>query len=471
MTTAAKSALALAKEVQMVDLRFTDLLGMWHHFTMPASEFTEALLEEGVGFDGSSIRGFQEIHESDMILIPDASTAFKDPILEVPTMDIICDIYDPITRQPYSRDVRYVAKKAEQYLRETGIADTSYWGPELEFFMFNDVRYGGGTNSQFYYVDSAEGWWNSGNNSVPNMGGQIPPKRGYFPVPPMDTLQDVRSRIVLALIGCGVPVEIHHHEVATAGQTEIDLRYGPLCRMGDIVQTYKYVCKNVALQNGLSATFMPKPLFEDNGSGMHVHQSLWMGDRNVFYDEAGYAQLSDTARYYIGGLLKHASALLAIAAPTTNSYRRLVPGFEAPVNLAYSQRNRSACCRIPVYSKSFRAKRIEFRPPDPSANPYLTFAALLMAGLDGIQNRIDPGDPLDKDLYDLPPEEAAQVKQVPGSLGEVLDALEADNEFLLKGDVFTEDLIEAYIAYKRHMEYDQVRIRPHPYEFTLYYGI
>ncbi len=471
ITATVESALAMAKEVQMVDLRFTDLLGMWHHFTMPASLFTSELLEEGIGFDGSSIRGFQEIHESDMILIPDATTAFKDPILEVPTMDVICDIYDPITRQPYSRDVRYVAKKAEQYLKETGIADESFWGPELEFFMFSDVRYGGGANSQFYYVDSAEGWWNSGNGDGHNMGNQIAAKRGYFPVPPTDTLQDVRSRIVLALMSCGVPVEIHHHEVATAGQTEIDLRYGPLRRMGDVVQTYKYICKNIAMQNGLSATFMPKPLFEDNGSGMHVHTSLWKGDTNVFYDEAGYAQLSDNARYYIGGLLKHAPALLAIAAPTTNSYRRLVPGFEAPVNLAYSQRNRSACCRIPVYSKSIKAKRIEFRPPDPSANPYLTFAALLMAGLDGIQNRIDPGEPLDKDLYDLPPEEAAEVKQVPGSLGEVLDALAEDNEFLLKGDVFTEDLIEGYIQYKRHMEYDQVRIRPHPHEFALYYGI
>ncbi len=471
MTTTVEDALAMAKEVQMVDLRFTDLLGMWHHFTMPASEFDAELLEDGIGFDGSSIRGFQEIHESDMILIPDATTAFLDPILEVPTMDVICDIYDPITRQPYSRDVRYVAKKAEQYLIETGIADESFWGPELEFFMFNDVRYGGGANSQFYYVDSVEGWWNSGNGDGRNMGNQIAAKRGYFPVPPTDTLQDVRSRIVLALMGCGVPVEIHHHEVATAGQTEIDLRYGPLRRMGDVVQTYKYICKNVAMQNGLSATFMPKPLFEDNGSGMHVHTSLWKGDTNVFYDEAGYAQLSDNARYYIGGLLKHAPALLAICAPTTNSYRRLVPGFEAPVNLAYSQRNRSACCRIPVYSKSIKAKRIEFRPPDPSANPYLTFAALLMAGLDGIQNRIDPGEPLDKDLYDLPPEEAAEVKQVPGSLGEVLDALAEDNEFLLKGDVFTEDLIEGYIQYKRHMEYDQVRIRPHPHEFALYYGI
>lgn len=465
-------AIALANSVQIVDLRFTDLLGQWHHFSMPAAELTEELFEDGIGFDGSSIRGFQEIHESDMILIPDARTAFVDPILDVPTMDVICDIYDPITRQPYTRDCRYVARKAEQYLKQTGIADVSYFGPEAEFFLFNDVRYGGGTNSQFYYVDSAEGWWNSGNNNGhPNFGGQIPAKRGYFPVPPMDTLQDVRSRITLALLSVGVPVEVHHHEVATAGQTEIDLRYDTLTRMGDTLMIYKYVAKNVAQQNGLTATFMPKPLFQDNGSGMHVHQSLWKGGRNVFYDEAGYAQLSDTAKHYIGGLLTHAPALLALTSPTTNSYRRLVPGYEAPVNLAYSQRNRSACCRIPVYSRSPKAKRIEFRPPDPSANPYLCFSALLMAGLDGVQNRIDPGEPLDKDLYDLPPEEARGIKQVPGSLMDVLDALEADREFLLKGDVFTSDLLEAYIAHKREFEYDAVRLRPHPHEFELYFGV
>ena len=462
--------LGMAKEVKMVDLRFTDLLGVWHHFTLPSQEMGAALFEDGIGFDGSSIRGFQEIHESDMILIPDPDTAFADPVLEVPTMVVICDIFDPLTRQPYSRDARYIAKKAEAYLRQTGIADISYWGPELEFFMFNEVRYGGGTNSQFYHVDSVEGWWNTGKEGG-NLGGQIPPKRGYFPVPPMDQMQDVRSRIVLALMSAGVPVEVHHHEVATAGQTEIDLRFAPLTRMGDIVMAYKYIAKNVARQNGLSATFMPKPLFEDNGSGMHVHQSLWKGDSNVFYDEAGYAMLSDTAKYYVGGLLAHAPALLALTSPTTNSYRRLVPGFEAPVNLAYSSRNRSAAVRIPVYSKSPKAKRLEFRPPDPSANPYLTFAALLMAGLDGIRNRIDPGDPMDKDLYDLPPEEKAQVKQVPGSLSEVLDALEADHDFLLSGDVFTPDVIEKYVSYKREFEFDQVRIRPHPHEFVLYYGI
>jgi glutamine synthetase len=453
----------------MVDLRFTDPFGVWHHFSLPARELTEDLFEEGIGFDGSSIRGFQEIHESDMILIPDPESAFPDPFLEIPTLAIICDIHDPLTRQPYTRDPRYVAKKAEAYLKQTGIADLSFWGPEAEFFLFNDVRYGGSSNSSFYFVDSREGWWNSGKELNPNFGGQILPKRGYFPVPPADTLQDVRSKIVLALEAAGVDVEVHHHEVATAGQAEIDVRFAPLTRMGDSLMIYKYIVKNVARQNGLTATFMPKPLFQDNGSGMHVHQSLWKGDTNVFFDEAGYAQISETAKYYIGGLLKHAPALLGLAAPTTNSYRRLVPGFEAPVNLAYSQRNRSAICRIPVYSASPKAKRVEFRAPDPSCNPYLCFAALLMAGLDGIQNRIDPGEPMDKDLYELPPEELALIEQVPGSLGEVLDVLEADHEFLLKGDVFTPDVLETYIAYKRENEVDPVRMRPHPHEFTLYY--
>jgi glutamine synthetase len=471
MSKTAADVVKMGKEVQMVDLRFTDLPGTWQHFSIPARELTEELFADGIGFDGSSIRGFQEIHESDMLLLLDPDSAFVDQVLEVPTLVIICDVYDPVTRQPYSRDPRYVARKAEAYLKQTGIATTSFWGPEAEFFLFNDVRYGGGTNSSFYYVDSAEGWWKSGEDLGPNLGAQVPPKRGYFPVPPMDTLQDVRSKIVLALEAVGVQIEVHHHEVATAGQAEIDMRFDALLRMADKLMTYKYIVKNIARRNGLTATFMPKPLFGDNGSGMHVHQSLWKGDKNAFFDEAGYAQLSDTGKYYIGGLLKHSSALLALAAPTTNSYRRLVPGFEAPVNLAYSQRNRSAICRIPVYSKSPRAKRVEFRAPDPSCNPYLCFPALLMAGLDGIQNRIDPGEPIDKDLYELPPEEAKQIKQVPGSLGDVLDALEADHEFLLKGDVFTPDLLEAYIAYKRQTELDPVRMRPHPYEFTLYYDV
>ncbi|MGQ9502254.1 MAG: type I glutamate--ammonia ligase [Anaerolineae bacterium] len=469
MSKTVTDVLAMVKQVEMVDLRFTDLPGTWQHFSIPAHELTEAIFEDGIGFDGSSIRGFREIHESDMLLIPDVDSAFVDPVLQVPTMVLICDVYDPITRQPYTRDPRYVARKAEAYLQQTGLADVSYWGPEPEFFIFNDVRYGGGANQGFYYIDSQEGWWNSGKELNPNLGGQIPPKRGYFPVPPADTLQDLRSKMVMALERVGVAVEVHHHEVATAGQAEIDMRFAPLTRMADQVMIYKYVVKNVARQNNMTATFMPKPLFEDNGSGMHVHISLWKGERNIFFDEAGYAQLSDTARFFIGGLLYHAPALLALAAPTTNSYRRLVPGFEAPVNLAYSQRNRSAICRIPMYSRSPRAKRIEFRAPDPSCNPYFCFAALLMAGLDGIQSRIDPGQPMDKDLYDLPPEEARQVKQVPGSLDKVLDALEEDHEFLLRGDVFTEDALEAYIDYKRRFEVDPVRMRPHPHEFVLYY--
>jgi glutamine synthetase len=469
MAKTIKEVLEMSKNTKMADLRFIDLPGIWQHFSIPIRELTEELFEEGIGFDGSSIRGFQEIHESDMLLMLDADTAFVDTTLEVPTLVVICDVYDPVTRQPYSRDPRFVAHKAEAYLKKTGLADKSYWGPEAEFFLFNDVRYGGGTNSSFYYIDSEEGWWKSGEDLKPNLGAQIPPKRGYFPVPPADTQQDVRSKIVMALEAAGVAIEVHHHEVATAGQAEIDMHFNALTVMADSVMKYKYFVKNVARQNGLTATFMPKPLFGDNGSGMHVHQSLWKGEKNVFYDESGYAQISDSAKYYIGGLLKHSSALLALAAPTTNSYRRLVPGFEAPVNLAYSQRNRSAICRIPVYSKSPKAKRVEFRAPDPSCNPYLCFAALMMAGLDGIQNRMDPGEPMDKDLYALPPEEAAKVKQVPGSLGEVLDALETDHEFLLKGDVFTPDVLEAYITYKRQNELDPVRLRPTPHEFTLYF--
>ncbi len=471
MANSVADVVKLAQAVQFVDLRFTDLPGVWQHFSIPARRLTEELFEEGIGFDGSSIRGFREIHESDMLLQLDPATAFIDPVLEVPTLAIVCDVYDPVTRQPYVRDPRYIARKAESYLRQTGIADTSYWGPEAEFFLFSDVRYGGSANSSFYFIDSAEAWWNSGKELSPNLGGQIPQKRGYFPVPPADTQQDVRSKIVMALEAAGVEIEVHHHEVGAAGQAEIGMRFGTLTHTADSVLVYKYIVKNVARRNGLTATFMPKPLFEDNGSGMHVHQSLWKGDSNLFFDEAGYAQLSETARYYIGGLLKHAPALMALVAPTTNSYRRLVPGFEAPVNLAYSQRNRSASCRIPVYSRSAKAKRIEFRPPDPSCNPYLAFAAMLMAGLDGIQNRVDPGEPMDKDLYGLPPEEAKKVKQVPGSLREVLDALEDDHEFLLRGDVFTADVIETWIEYKRRFEVDPVRVRPHPHEFLLYYDV
>lgn len=470
MASTAKEVIAMAKDVKMVDLRFVDLPGTWQHFTIPAHRLSEELFENGIPFDGSSIRGFQEIHESDMLLIPDPVTAFLDPVATIPTLVISCDVYDPVTLQPYSRDPRYVARKAEAYLKQTGIADTVFIGPEAEFFIFDSVRYASGTNEAFYEVDSVEGWWNSGRADKPNYGGQIQPKRGYFPVPPADTLQDVRSQIVMALEAAGVPMEVHHHEVATAGQTELGMRFDTLTRMADKLLIYKYIAKNVARKNGKTVTFMPKPLFGDNGSGMHCHQSLWKGETNVFYDPSGYAGLSDTARYYIGGLLKHAPALLALTSPTTNSFRRLVPGFEAPVNLAYSQRNRSAICRIPV-TRSAKAKRVEFRAPDPSCNPYLCFAALLMAGLDGVQNRIDPGEPVDKDLYELPPEEARLIKQVPGSLGEVLDALEADHEWLLKGDVFTKDLLEAYITYKRRNELDPVRLRPTPHEFVLYYDI
>jgi glutamine synthetase len=472
MTETVKDVLNLVQKenLEMVDFRFTDLPGTWQHFSMPIRHLTEELFDEGVGFDGSSVRGFQEIQESDMILIPDPTAAFVDPIYEVPTLTIICDVFDPVTRQPYTRDPRYVAKKAEAYLKKTGIADTAYFGPEAEFFMFNNVRYGGGANNAFYEVDSEEGWWNSPKEGQ-NLGAQIPPKRGYFPVPPTDTLQDVRSKMVLALEATGALTEVHHHEVGTAGQTEIDLQFNTLTKTGDNLMIYKYIVKNVARRNGLTATFMPKPLFEDNGSGMHTHQSLWKDGETVMYDESGYAQLSETARYYIGGLLKHASALLALAAPTTNSYKRLVPGYEAPINLVYSQRNRSAICRIPMYSGSPKAKRVEFRAPDPSCNPYLCFAALLMAGLDGVQKQIDPGEPIDKDLYDLPPEEAAKVKNTLGSLADVLDALEADHEFLMQGDVFTPDILEAYIAYKREAEVDPIRLRPHPHEFTLYFDI
>jgi glutamine synthetase len=468
MAQTVADVLKLGKDVKMVDVRFIDLPGTWQHFTIPVRRLDEDLFKEGLPFDGSSIRGFQEIHESDMLLMPDPESAFIDPVADIPTLVVTCDVYDPITLQPYERDPRYVAKKAEAYLKQTGIADTVFIGPEAEFFIFDNVRYGSGTNESYYHIDSEEGWWNSGRADRPNFGGQISPKRGYFPVPPTDTLQNVRSQIVMALEAAGIPMEVHHHEVATAGQSELGMRFTTLTRMADQLLVYKYIAKNVARKNGKTVTFMPKPLFGDNGSGMHCHSSLWKGDTNVFYDASGYAGLSQAAKYYIGGLLKHAPALLALTSPTTNSFRRLVPGFEAPVNLAYSQRNRSAICRIPV-TKSTKAKRVEFRAPDASSNPYLCFAAILMAGLDGILNRIDPGDPVDKDLYELPAEEARMIKQVPASLGAVLDALEADCEFLLKGDVFTSDFLDAYIGYKRQVELDPVRLRPTPYEFTLYF--
>jgi glutamine synthetase len=463
--------LATEAGVKFVDLRFVDLPGMWQHFSIPVEDLEDDLFSEGIGFDGSSIRGFQQIHESDMLLIADAETAYLDPVLQVSTLNLICNVLDPITRERYSRDPRYVAQKAERYLKGTGIADISYWGPEAEFYIFDSVRYDQTAQSGYYYIDSKEAVWNTGQEETPNLGYKLRHKEGYFPVPPSDQLQDVRSEIVLALKAVGVKVEVHHHEVGTAGQCEIDMRFGPLTQMADNVLYYKYIIRMVARKHNMTATFMPKPIFGDNGSGMHTHQSLWKGGTNIFYDEKGYALLSKTAMNYIGGLLKHAPALLAFCAPTTNSYRRLVPGYEAPVNLAYSQRNRSAAVRIPVYSNSPKAKRIEFRCPDPSANPYLCFAAQLMAGLDGIQNKIDPGESLDKDLYDLEPEEAAKIKSAPGSLGEVLVALENDHAFLLTGDVFTSDLISMWISYKRERELAPVNLRPVPYEFFLYFDL
>ncbi len=473
MTMDAKGVLKLMKDndIKMIDLRFIDVPGTWQHFSVPAGAISEGDFEDGLGFDGSSVRGFQVINESDMLVMPDPTTAFIDPTLEVPTVAVMCDIYDPLTREPYTRDPRYISRKAENYLKSTGIGDVAFFGPEAEFFIFSDVRYTSGSNESFYMVDSPEGWWNSGKDTGANYGTQIPPKRGYFPCPPADTLQDLRSKIVLALIDVGIDVELQHHEVGTAGQSEIDIKFGPLLQMADNLTKYKYIVKQVCRMNGYTATFMPKPLFADNGSGMHCHQSIWKDGDPTFFDEINYAGLSENAKYYIGGLLKHAPALLALAAPTTNSYRRLVPGFEAPVNLVYSQRNRSAACRIPMYSNSPKAKRVEFRCPDPSCNPYLAFAAMLMAGLDGIQNKIDPGAPVDADLYELPPEELAKINSVPGSLADSIKALEEDHAFLLKGGVFTEDLLEAYISYKYENEVIPVQMRPTPHEFQLYYDI
>jgi glutamine synthetase len=464
------------KNIQIVDFKFNDLPGLWQHFSIPISELWEiddpvkSIWHEGIGFDGSSIRGFQKIQESDMILIPDPTTAVVDPICEVPTLSIICDIYDPITKQPYTRDPRFIAKKAEKYLIETGIADKSFWGPEMEFFIFNDIRFDQAENFGYYFIDSIEGDWNTGRDEKPNLGYKVRYKEGYFPVPPHDSLQDLRSEIVLKLIETGIPIEVHHHEVATGGQGEIDMKFDTLVRMADKCMMYKYIVKNVAKKHNMVVTFMPKPLFGDNGSGMHTHQSLWKDGKNIFFDKNGYAMLSKTALYYIGGLLKHAKSLMAFCAPTTNSYKRLVPGYEAPVNLVYSARNRSAAVRIPMYSENPKSKRIEFRPPDPSANPYLAFAAMLMAGIDGIINKIDPGEPLDKNTYELSEEEAAKIATVPGSLEEALKALEEDHEYLLRGDVFTKDVIEVWLEYK-YREVDAVRLRPHPYEFYLYFDI
>ena len=468
-----KEVLELAKrnKVEIVDLRFIDVPGLWQHFSIPVKELTTSLFDEGIGFDGSSIRGFQAINESDMLLNPDPDTALMDPFTEHPTLNLICNISDPITGESYSRDPRYIAQKAEKYLKSSGIADISYWGPEIEFYILDSIRFDQSYNFGYYYIDSDEGFWNSGNGDKPNLGYKPRYKEGYFPVPPMDHMQDIRSEMVRTMEKCGITIEVHHHEVGTAGQAEIDMRYTTLTKMADQVLLYKYVIKNVASKHGKTVTVMPKPLFQDNGSGMHTHQSLWKGGKNIFYDKKGYGLISTTARHYIGGLLKHAHALCAFIAPTTNSYRRLVPGYEAPINLVYSARNRSACVRIPMYSTSEKAKRLEFRTPDPSCNPYFAFPAMLMAGLDGIRNKIEPPKPIDKDLYELEPEEAAKVEMMPGSLEEALDALERDHGFLLKGDVFTKDVIETWLSYKRIKEVDALRLRPHPYEFALYFDI
>ncbi len=468
---------ALAKEqgVEFIDFRFCDLPGLMQHYTTPAHRLDADAFEEGFGFDGSSIRGFQEIQESDMLLLPDPDTAFIDPFMARKTLVLNCNVHDPLTGDAYSRDPRNIARKAEAYLASTGLGDTAYFGPEAEFFVFDNVRFASEPNTSFYEVDAISAAWNTGNehnaDGSPNLGYKVRHKQGYFPVPPMDHYQDLRSDMVATMEQCGIEIELHHHEVATAGQAEIDMKFDTLLRMADKLMLYKYIVKNVANQAGKTATFMPKPIFQDNGSGMHVHSSIWNGGQPLFYDGDKYAGLSDMARWYIGGLLAHAPSLLAFTNPTTNSYKRLVPGYEAPVNLVYSQRNRSAAIRIPLVSKSPKAKRVEFRCPDPSANPYLAFSAILLAGLDGVLNKIEPPAPVDKDLYDLPASELAKVTQVPGSLDAVLDALEADNDYLKAGGVFTDDLIETWIEYKRKNEVDAMRLRPHPHEFFLYYDI
>ncbi|MCH7481833.1 MAG: type I glutamate--ammonia ligase [Chloroflexi bacterium] len=453
-----------------LDIRFTDVPGTWQHVTLPIGEVDDALFIKGTGFDGSSIRGFQAINESDMLLIPDPATVVVDPFMHR-TASIVASVRDPMTGNAYPRDPRYVAQKAEQYLRDSGIGDVSFWGPELEFFIFDSVRFGQTANTGFYEVDSEEGIWRSGESLTldeggPNLGMKPRYKGGYFPVPPVDTFTDIRSECAREMARYGIIVEKHHHEVATAGQGEIDMRFDELLKMADNVMAYKYVVKNVAGRYGKVATFMPKPLFGDNGTGMHVHQSIWKGGDPLFAGD-GYAGFSELGLHYVGGLLAHAPALMAFLAPTSNSYKRLVPGFEAPTILALSARNRSAAARIPMYFSEPKTKRVEFRPPDPTANPYLAFSAMLMAGLDGIRNKTDPGAPVDEDLYTLPAAELAKLRQVPGSLAESLNALEADHDFLTEGDVFTKDLIEGHIAFKRETEVDEIRLRPHPYEFHL----
>lgn len=450
--------------VKEVDVKFTDIRGVMQHFTVPLVNFDEDAFTAGLGFDGSSIRGFQTIDQSDLNLIPDLETAFIDPVPTMPTLSLMCDVVD-INGEPYSRDPRGVARRAEEYLLTTGIADVCYFGPEAEFYIFTSARWGSAENGTFYEVDSSSGFWNTGANGTPNLAYRPRVKEGYFPVAPTDKLHNLRSEMVATLMAIGIDVEVHHHEVGGAGQAEIDMRFNSMLKMADSLQFYKYIIKNVAMKNGYTVTFMPKPIFADNGSGMHCHQSLWKNGTNLFYDKDGYALLSEEALYYIGGILKHAPAILAFAAPTTNSYRRLVPGYEAPVNLVYSARNRSAAIRIPMYSTSPKAKRIEFRAPDPTANAYLAFSALLMAGLDGIKNKIHPGEPADYDLY----EGEHETPTVPGSLGESLAALAADHDFLLEGGVFTAEFIDTYISYKKLNEVDPVAMRPHPYEFNLYY--
>ena len=461
---------AASHGAKLVDLKFTDWPGVWQHFTVPIRELSEEIFTDGLGFDGSSIRGWQSIDASDMLVVPDPVTAFMDPFCDAPTLSLICNIVDPITRESYTRDPRHIANKAVNYLKLTGIADTAHFGPEAEFFIFDDVRYQTSENAGFYYIDSVEGRWNSGKDEGPNLGHKPRYKEGYFPVPPSDSQQNLRSEMVLQMEDLGIAIEAQHHEVATAGQAEIDMRFKPLVEMADSLLLYKYVVKNVARAAGKTVTFMPKPLFNDNGSGMHVHQSLWKGDQPLFAGNE-YAGVSQDCLYYIGGVLKHARALAAFTNPTTNSYKRLVPGFEAPVTLAYSSRNRSAAARIPMYSPSPKAKRVEIRFPDPACNPYLAFSAMLMAGLDGIEDKVDPGSPLDKDIYALAPEELAQVPVLPGTLSEALDCLNEDHEFLLKGDVFTDDALETWIEYKRENECQQVAARPHPHEFELYFDI
>ncbi len=467
-----KEVLEMAKEKQakVVDLRFMDFPGVWQHFTVPMSELDESSFEDGYGFDGSSIRGWQPINASDMLLIPDPASAKMDPFYKESSLVLIGNAVDPVTREPYTRDPRYIAQKAENYVKSTGIGDTVYIGPEAEFFILDDVTFESSSNRAFFEIDSIEGAWNSGRDEGPNLGYKPRHKEGYFPVPPTDKFQDLRTEMLLVLESLGIDVECQHHEVATAGQSEIDMRFKPLLEMADQLMWFKYVLKNVAYRHNHTVTFMPKPLFEDNGSGMHTHVSIWKDGNPLFAGEK-YAGISQEALWAIGGILKHAKAVCAFTNPTTNSYKRLVPGFEAPVNLAYSSRNRSAAVRIPMYSSSPKAKRIEFRTPDPSCNGYLAFSAIVMAVMDGIENKIDPGDPLDKNIYNLPPEELAQIDSAPGSLDEALDALKADQDFLLKGDVFTQDAIDMWIDYKTENEVNPVRMRPHPHEFYLYYDI